>query len=80
MQAGEVLTGITGGGVTLSTGYGSATSSGSFSIRTNNAGTAGLSGFISLSTGVTTAGGSGHAMLRTFLARCGEPVGEGAVR
>ena len=56
---------VTGGAVSLITGYGSLTSSGVFSVRTAVSGTKGVSGSLSLTTGATTSGSSGTMVLRT---------------
>ncbi len=53
--------GSSGGFIAVTTGYSAQTSSGSFSLRTPNAGLAGVSGGISLSTGTSSAGNSTRA-------------------
>jgi hypothetical protein len=53
--------GSSGGLIAVTTGYSAQTSSGSFSLRTPNAGLAGVSGGISLSTGTSSAGNSTRA-------------------
>ena len=61
-----MLTGAaTGGSVTLYSGKGTMSSSGSFVIRTLDAGTAGLSGMLSLSSGAATSESSGSIMVGT---------------
>lgn len=50
---------ITGGSFTLSTGVGTATSSGSILLETENSGSSGVSGALSLTTGTSTAGSTG---------------------
>ena len=60
MTAGSDVDGsgsLTGGSVQLQTGYGSATSSGVFSVKTNNAGTDGVSGPLNIISGDTAAHG-----------------------
>lgn len=49
----------------MTTGYGSLTSSGTFSIRTANAGTTGVSGGLSFKTGASNNGNSGHILVGT---------------
>ena len=46
-------------------GFGRATSSGAFSLRTANAGTSGVTGGLSFSTGDSTKGTSGHVVLKS---------------
>ena len=71
--------------MSLVSGYGRASSSGSFSVRTAKAGTAGVSGSLSFTTGATTKGSSGTMVLRSGSATLGAGgsvsvlVGSGAI-
>ena len=72
MQAGEsTAVDEIGGSLSMATGYGRKMSSGAFSIRTADAGTAGVSGSLSLTIGKTSAGSSGDMILRTGCAAKG---------
>ena len=58
LAAGE-STDTTGGSVSLMSGFGTAKSSGAFSVLSADAGTGGVSGSLSFKTGTTTSGSSG---------------------
>ena len=64
--------GASGGCIAETAGYSAQTSSGSLSLRTPNAGLAGVSGGISLSTGTSSAGNSGMIGLGTGEATGGQ--------
>ena len=56
---------LSGGAVSLATGYGSATASGAFSIRSAKAGQNEVSGILHFSTGDSTSGNTGATLVRT---------------
>ena len=66
-----------GGSIIISSGSGTATSSGSLSILTNNAGASGMSGALLVSTGTANAGNSGSVEIASGSSSSGSGVGRG---
>merc|ERR1719478_1489527 len=67
-----VNTGATGGSISMISGFGTKSTSGTIIIRTLNAGIAGVSGELMLSTGTTSTGASGDISIGTGTASTGD--------
>merc|ERR1719271_704363 len=67
-----VNTGATGGSISMISGFGTASTSGTIIIRTLNAGAAGVSGELMFSTGTTSDGASGDVSIGTGTASAGD--------
>merc|ERR550514_286175 len=65
-------TGATGGSISMISGFGTKSTSGTIIIRTLNAGIAGVSGELMLSTGTTSTGASGDISIGTGTASTGD--------
>ena len=73
IQAGRTSSddGTEGGSISVTSGYGSVNSSGSFSVRTADAGTAGISSALHFRTGTSKLGSSGAVEVRSGTAHHG---------